>query len=72
MTAAKQREAAKAHTKIDGTESRINKPGHIFLPDTQDQVEKKHKGQKNRSQKGFQRIKTGCQYHDGGGNGCGF
>lgn len=44
MTAAKEREAAKAHTKIDCTESGINKPGHIFLPDTQDQVEKKHKG----------------------------
>ena len=72
MTAAKDRQTAKAHAKIDGTESRINKPSHIFLPDTQDQVEKQYKGKKNRSQKGFQRIKTGCQYHDGSGNGCGF
>ncbi len=57
MTAAKERDAAKAHTKIDGTESGINKPGHIFLLNAQNQVEKKHKGKKKRSQKGLQRIK---------------
>ena len=72
MTAAKERQTAEAHAKIDGTESRINKPGHIFLLNAQNQVEKQYKGKKNRSQKGFQRIKTGCQYHDGSGNGCGF
>ena len=65
MTAAKERQTAEAHAKIDGTESRINKPGHIFLLNAQNQVEKQYKGKKNRSQKSLQRVGSRSKYHDG-------